>query len=296
MTAKKLWLMTVLAVAGVSASLVWQANDMGWLRLARVSTLPPAILAPLNTATAAAPNLAAIRDKALFGQQARSVQTATAAVTAPVKLDVFLRGVFAYHDSATSRAFISDGKTTASFRIGEAVAQGAVLTDVMADSVMLEIDGIPRELGFDGLMDQDGADTAPEVADASASPITPMDRLAAALRTGSGSIDLRDAPPPETVDQYIDMWRGRIQRDPAEVMKTIGVEQTGRGYRITQDPDIGVTLAGLQPGDIVTRLNGQTVGNVDKDRLLYDQVATAGVARLEVERSGETLLMTFSLK
>lgn len=296
MTAKHLWVLTAVAFIGVLGSFAWQAQEMGWLRLARVSNLPPSILQPLGDARTAAPDLAAIRALAPFGRQVQpDRQIASPATTRPAQLDVTLRGVLAHDDRTRARAFLSDGSSTTAFRIGEDVKEGVVLVEVLASSVMLEIDGARVELGFEGLADPDPTATAADTP-APEAESDPFARLAAAVLPGRGSLDLREAPPPETVDGYIDMWRGRLQRDPAEVMDTIGVERTGRGYRIKPDPDIGVTLAGLQPGDIVTRLNGQEVGDIDKDRKLYDQVATAGVARLEVERSGQTLLMTFSLR
>lgn len=292
MTAKHLWILATLAFVGVLGSFAWQAREMGWLRLARVSSLPPSILEPLGKARADAPDLAAIRAFAPFGRQA---QPDTAATATPTQLDVTLRGVLAHDDPARARAFLADGATTTAFRIGEGVAQGMILIEVLASSVILADGNTRIELGFDGRVDADHPATAAET-QVPYAPSDPLAQLAASLRPGRGSLDLRDAPPPETVDGYIDLWRGRLQRDPAEAMDTIGVERTGRGYRIKPDPNIGVTLAGLQPGDIVTRLNGQKVGDIDKDRELYDQVATAGVARLEVERSGQTLLMTFSLR
>lgn len=300
MTARQLWVLWVLAFAATLASLVWQADERGWLRLARVSTLPADILKPLDTARREAPDVGAILAFAPFGRADIAVaQADTPQKPAPTKVNFALRGILAYADTAISRAFIYNGNDTETYRIGDSVEDGVVLVDVLQASVILNIDGTEHELGFDGFirdaLPAGQAQTAPPEVPPAASG-DPLAQLAAALTAGRGSLDLREAPPPETIDDYIDKWRGRIQRDPAEVMETIGVERTERGYRIKPDPDIGVTLAGLQPGDIVTRLNGQEVGNIDKDRELYDQVAAAGVARLEVERSGETLLMTFSLK
>lgn len=300
MTARQLWAITLLALAGTLASLAWQAEERGWLRLARVSTLPADILRPLDMGRAAPPDIGAIHAFAPFGRPDRAVaQSGTPVKPAPTKVNFLLRGVLAFDDATVSRAFIYNGTSTDTYHIGDSIEPGVILVDVGAASVVLEIDGVRHVLGFDGFIRDDPTLVQAELPDPAADPAaaseSPLDRLAAALTVGRGSLDLRQAPP-ETVDDYISKWRGRIQADPAEVMETIGLERTDRGYRIKPDPDIGVTLAGLQPGDIVTRLNGQEVGNIDRDRELYDQVAAAGVARLEVERSGETLLMTFSLR
>lgn len=304
MQARYLWALCAVGLIATIGSFAWQAQAMGWLRVARISTLPADILQPLPGGQAAAPDLVAIRALSPFGQSVQPAQPAdnASAEAAPNRATVnyLLRGVMAYETAATSRAFISDGQVTAAYRVGDPLTRGGVLVEVLAMAVVLDFDGDRVRLGFDGIENADPMPEGPQMdlplAEVSQPAMSPLARLASAVRPGRGSLDLRDGPPPESVDEYVDMWRGRIQRDPAEVMAAIGVENVGTGYRVKPDPDIGVTLAGLRPGDIVTRLNGQNVGNIDKDRQLYDQVAAAGVARLEVERSGETLLMTFSLR
>ena len=79
-------------------------------------------------------------------------------------------------------------------------------------------------------------------------------------------------------------------------MDSVGVELVENGYRVKADPNIGVTLAGLKPGDVITRLNGEAVGDLNSDKQLYDDVAASGIARLEVVRNGRALLLTFPLR
>jgi general secretion pathway protein C len=79
-------------------------------------------------------------------------------------------------------------------------------------------------------------------------------------------------------------------------MNRVGIELVENGYRVRTDPNIGVTLAGLRPGDVITSLNGQSIGDMEQDRILYDDVAAAGIARLEVVRDGQTMLLTFPLR
>jgi len=43
-------------------------------------------------------------------------------------------------------------------------------------------------------------------------------------------------------------------------------------------------------------VNGQSVGDVDKDRALYDVIAESGQARIEIERDGRTIMMSFPLQ
>ncbi|MCE0507408.1 hypothetical protein LR948_18815, partial [Roseivivax sp. GX 12232] len=183
------------------------------------------------------------------------------------------------------------------YRIGDSLSEGVRLTAIGPEAIEVEIDGEATRFGFDGALD--GSAPAPEATAEAApadAPASPLDRLRAAIVPGRGSLDLREAPPPETTQEYIDLWRGRIIEDPQSVLDTIGLVPGLEGYRIDANPNIGVTLAGLKPGDLVTKVNGQAVGDPDEDRTFYDEVAASGQARLEVVRDGETLLMSFPLR
>ncbi|SHF30718.1 hypothetical protein SAMN05444339_1051, partial [Loktanella atrilutea] len=103
-------------------------------------------------------------------------------------------------------------------------------------------------------------------------------------------------PPPVTTQDYIDLWRERIRANPMQVLDEIGLVPSPGGYTITENHDSGVTRAGLQAGDLVKSVNGQPVGNVDSDRALYDEVANSGLARVEIEREGRSIVLSFPLQ
>jgi general secretion pathway protein C len=129
-----------------------------------------------------------------------------------------------------------------------------------------------------------------------------LGRLQALVASQTAGAETADAPEddqdsgPETPQDYIDMWRERIRQNPAEVLDSIGLIPTDEGYRIADDHDSGVGRAGLLAGDLVTRVNGQTVGDVDSDRRLYDEVAASGLAQIEIERDGRLISMSFPLR
>jgi general secretion pathway protein C len=80
------------------------------------------------------------------------------------------------------------------------------------------------------------------------------------------------------------------------MLDQIGLVARENVYRVSEQHDSGVTLAGIRTGDLVRTVNGQPVGNVDRDRRLFDAVAATGLARLEIERDGETIVMSFPLE
>lgn len=295
MTARHLWLVSFFVALALLASLVFAATRLGWHLSGHTDVLPMEVSAPPVDQSIEAPrDINAILALAPFGQAVAVAQT-VAPANARRRLDLALRGVLVDPDPEQSRAFVLAAGSTSVFRIGEMV-QSAELVAINADTITLKDGGALLIVGFDGVVTGDSAapsQTAePEVGD----PNDPFARLAAALVPGHGSIDLREAPPPETTEEYINLWRGRITQNPQAAMDSVGVELVDNGYRIKADPNIGVTLAGLRPGDVVTRLNGQAVGDLDSDRLLYDDVAASGIARLEVVRDGQALLLTFPLR
>ncbi|MFT6676902.1 MAG: general secretion pathway protein C [Sulfitobacter sp.] len=294
MTAARLWILTVVAALVLLASLGFAALRLSWHLGGYTGLIPMDVPAgPVDQTPEAPRDIKAILALAPFGQVA--VVDAPGASSAPAtSLKLALRGVLVDPDPSHSRAFIlSEGKT-AVFRIGEAV-QSTELVAINTDTVTLKSGEKLLVVGFGGVQDGAGP-SAQTVAPLAENPNDPFARLAAAIVPGQGSIDLREAPPPETTDEYINLWRDRITQNPQAAMDTIGLEQVENGYRIKANPNIGVTLAGLKTGDVVTRLNGQTVGDLNKDRALYDDVAASGIARLEVVRDGQALLLTFPLR
>lgn len=294
MTSARAWMITVLVMVALIGSVASAILQLRWHQAGHTNVLPQAVSLPAAAVeTPPQQDTTAIVALAPFGKQTVIVADAPTAET--VRLDVALRGVLVDPDPALSRAFVLVAGSTEVFQIG-ATIEGTELVAINADTITLKSDQGLHIVGFDGVL-EDGQTVAQDpAAEAKENPTDPFARLAAAIVPGQGSIDLREAPPPETTQDYINLWRKRITENPQAAMDTVGVELVENGYRIKPDPNIGVTLAGLRPGDVVTRLNGQAVGDLDKDRQLYDEVAAAGIARVEVIRDGQALLLTFPLR
>ena len=293
MTAARMWALTAMITLCLLASLVFAGVRLGWHLDGHTSILPMAVdPQPVAAQDLAQHDIIAILALAPFGQ-AISTQ-APQKNTSAVRLDVALRGVLLDTDPTQSRAFLLSAGSTKTFGLGDMV-QLAELVAINADTVTLRSKDGLHIIGFNGLQDGQETETSTPVEPA---PDTtdPFARLAAAIVPANGSIDLRDAPTPETTDEYINLWRDRITDNPQSAMDAVGVEVVENGYRIKPNPNIGVTLAGLKPGDVITSLNGQTVGDLTSDRRLYDEVAAAGIARLEVFRDGKPMLLTFPLR
>ena len=91
--------------------------------------------------------------------------------------------------------------------------------------------------------------------------------------------------------------RDKMLRNPEQAIRDFGFEPVapGRasGYRVgTNASNSAVASAGLQPGDVVISVNGMPVGVAMNDARLFDQVRSAGRARVEVEREGRRFFLT----
>ncbi|MBM1635200.1 hypothetical protein JQV27_20245 [Sulfitobacter mediterraneus] len=293
MTAGRLWMFTLVAVLGLVASLVFAGTRLIWHAQGHTAVMPEPLPKLAREPRDNAPSeTGVIIALAPFG---RSAIVAEAPTPMAQQLDVVLRGVLVDPDPEASRAFLQVSGQTSVFRLSDRVAS-AELVAINTDTVTLRSGEALVIVGFDGIEGNDPS-AEPQISKGPDSDTAdPFARLAAAIVPGKGSIDLREAPSPETTEEYINYWRDRITENPQAAMDTVGVELVENGYRIKPDPNLGVVLAGLRPGDVVTRLNGQTLGDLDRDRLLYDEVAAAGIARVEVERDGRALLLTFPLR
>ena len=91
--------------------------------------------------------------------------------------------------------------------------------------------------------------------------------------------------------------RDKMLRNPEQAIRNFGFEPVapGRasGYRVgTNASNSAVASAGLRPGDVVISVNGMPVGVAMNDARLFDQVRSAGRARVEVEREGRRFFLT----
>ncbi len=277
--------LSTLVILGALGSVAWAAAPLVWHLAGEDAIVPPAAPAPAPMVAAAppAPDIGPILALAPFGS------AAVPEIAAPVgqtSRDLTLLGVIVRGDAAASRALIDVAGADGYYRPGDEIDAGVILKEVFPAHVSLDVGGTTELLYF--------PDGGPEIVEM---PETPeeIDRLLAALRTDYTPPVSRDRAAPETTQDYIALWRRRINANPAQVLDQIGLEATENGYRIAEQHDSGVALAGLRAGDLVRTVNGQQVGDVDSDRRLFDDVAASGLARLEIERDGETIVMSFPL-
>jgi general secretion pathway protein C len=254
--------------AGLSISIGLAAVPVIWHGLGEFGAPAPGFTA-LAAPAPAAQTLDAILAFAPFGSAA-PVAVPDAALP-EAALGLTLLGLTVAVPTTASRAMIAGGDTpVASYGIGSAINANVTLAEVFSDHVILLVGGQPQTLAF--------------VTGTAQAGVT-------GFATDQVAID-----PAQDADAAVARYRAEILQDPQGVMDRLGLRATPNGYQIATTAPPAVMQAGFQPGDLVTTVNGQRVGDVAQDQQYIDQIVATGRATVEVQRDGQTIIMTFPLR
>ncbi|NUB42758.1 hypothetical protein GEU84_000030 [Fertoebacter nigrum] len=268
------WLALALTVISLGAA----AGPVVWRLAGETGQRPPATMAQPDQ-PAPRTDLGPVLAFAPFGSAAQP-QAAAPELAGETALGLTLLGVTIATPASASRAIIAGAEPVAqSYAVGAAITDAALLHAVAADHVVLRVGDRLETLSFT----KPGA-AAPATAGTDLRNLIPQQGAAA-------------APAPDNApDAVIARYRNAIQQDAQGVMDRLGLEITDQGYRITDQASPGVRQAGFRPGDVVTTVNGQKVGDMAADRGYFDEVAASGRARVEIQRDGQSIVMSFPLR
>lgn len=254
-----------LLVAALTLVLAWQLAWWTWVFLA-----PPAS-APAAGAAAQAVDLAAIAR--LFG-------AAPPATSGAASVDgLVLKGVVAPTPGVAASAIFAPqaGKDLSVF-IGNEVRPGVKLVEVDPDHVVVSRNGVRERI------------------DLAAPHSTAPARGAHGLRTRGFHIDVA-----RTGTNRYSLSRKELDlalRDPSQLqyLGQIGMP-TGGGVRMEAAPPGSLAAKlGLQPGDLIRKVNGQAVSSPGDLARLYQQFATLTQIQAEVRRGNATLQLSYQIR
>ena len=258
------------AVAAMPVIARYSAADQAWTAAthpAAIQTEPSELTPAQGTPRV---DLSPIFDFAPFGRAA-AAPTDTLVAT---ETDLTLQGMSVSADPAASRAIIAGGiGDSSSYATGQVVTPGLTLTKIAADHVILTSDTGTRRLDFPN----------------------------AAARTGANETDAPGfstrlqnlIPQANPTAQTMSTLRADLKLNPEGLLSRYDVTASADGYVI--GPDTPVTGTGLQPGDIITLVNGLPVGDVTLDSAFLDEVAATGQATVVVDRAGQTVTLQVTL-
>lgn len=236
------------------------------------------------------------------------------------RLQLELRGVMAGDTPTQGSALIAQrSNDSAMFRIGETIFNQAELLEVYGDRVVIRRDGALETLSFEpaentesnsssasaGSAENSNAGSSsvaqapsrqPRSPSASNNPRTASEQAPSSATNSQRPNSTNSAQQrlDEEIRQALTEVQARAQSDPNSLLRQYGLEATDNGYRVT--PRAGILIAnGLRPGDRITQINDQPVGNVDRDQILVDSVLASEQIKITLERSGATYTFYQSL-
>lgn len=254
--------------------LAWQLAQLTWL-LVWPSRHEAAMLAPAATSTGTAQprvdHARAIAERHVFGEAA--VAATSAVVDAPeTQLNLKLLGVFAAQGEAGGIAIIAaGGRDEQVYAVNDPLPGGAILKQVLNDRVMLERGGRLETLRLPE--ERPSLLTYEETPGGGGRPLAPVG--------------------PQNVGEALQSLRERAIRDPSQLAELVSVEPVQdangfAGYRITPKTDDPLfAQIGLQPGDIVTEVNGVKIENAQQGMAVLRRLINARELNLTVMRDGQ---------
>lgn len=267
-------LLLVIAIGYYAARLVWLlvpgSGPAAW-----TPPLFTGVPTPAQGNAGAASPYTAIVNAHLFGQPSAAVDSsAAAAEDAPeTQLNLELRGAVAALDERFAHAIIADGSGNEKvYFLKDALPGGAVLQRVQADRVILSRGGVLEALLLPRETDADGNGPVPQGPKRGAQP------------------QVRRGPAP-TMQEVVAQNANAI----TEVIRPQPYMPNGelKGYRIYPGRNREQFVAlGLQPGDLVTEINGMTLNNPAQAMEMFRSLADTTQVTLTIDREGQPQTLT----
>jgi general secretion pathway protein C len=250
-------------VTGLLTILIaWQLAKLTWLLFPGPTNEAIVIAAPVAPPPANRLNVQKIADAHLFGVAVVADDPGNAQVT---QLPLILAGVMATPEPTKGFAFIGESALAAKFkRVGDSLPGGAKLHSVYVDRVMLDRGGrleslmLPRYSGTTAL--------PPPVA-------------------------MRPQPAPT---KFAENLRRIAETNPSAFSEIVRPQPvfaggTQRGYRVYPGRNRQqFTKLGLQPGDLVTAVNGTSLSDQGNSMQIFNTISSSDRVTLTVERNGQS--------
>jgi len=239
-----------------------------------VKTPEPVLVASSGTHQRPAANVQAVVSAHLFGVAVADPTTQDPNNAPLSSANLVLAGTIATQDPKRGIAIISDGGPSKVYSIGENV-NGASLYSVYLDHVILDRAGTLETLVLPRL-----------IAGTRASP-----RMSRRIGADSRTVEA------------VDNVRRMVQQDPGlldQVMRTVPSYDNAagklRGFRAYPGRNRTIfNKLGLQPGDLVTAINGQPLDDPQHSQEVFNTIQSSNTVAVTVERGGQKQEITLNI-
>ncbi|WP_350559869.1 type II secretion system protein N [Psychrobacter sp. CAL346-MNA-CIBAN-0220] len=263
--------------------LCWTAAQLLWLILAPpiAPTLP--LQAVQNGSTVTADN------SSIFAIFADAEPIAAAILPPP---NVGLKGVLLAMPASLSSALLDVNGEVKNYRINDSLKDSGYTLIAVNWNAVIIADAANKQTEIKMadalLLDQSdkaiGAVSNQRLPDNNVLPAMPMLDDGS---TGSVTDSISEGDPQSAIGEAVTA----LQENPASYLSRMGVMASGEGYQVTAAMPAGLrNRLGLEPGDRVLTVNGQSVGNNPaQDASVLQQVQQSGEAQIKVQRGEQVI-------
>lgn len=178
-----------------------------------------------------------------------------------------LEGVLVGQRPEDSGAIVagSNGETEY-YRVGDSLPGDAELAEVEAGRVLLRRGGRYESLTFEEAASFEGV------------------------------VAQESIPPAGSPDAYLENARQQLENQGAAALAAYGLKPTDdqNGY-VYDGSSPMLNAVNLRPGDVITALNGQRLGNLEQDKGLLDSWRNQPRLDIEIERDGTLLTVSYAI-
>ena len=274
------WLL-LLAITWLS----WTAARLLWLLLA--PPLAPVLpLVPLQDNALSSPDYSSLF--AIFADP-----DPIAAVVQPPP-NIVLKGVLLAIPESLSSALLEVNGEVKNYRIGDTLKDSDYTLVAVAWNEIIIADAIDKEtvIRMPEAMPLDqsamiaGGVSNQRLQDSNMLPNAPVPDL-----SNTGNQPAAEAPSDSAPKSAIDEAVTELQENPASYLSRMGVMAGGDNYQVTAAMPANIrNRLGLESGDRVLKVNGQSVGsNPAQDARVLQQVKQSGEAQIEVQRGDQVI-------
>jgi general secretion pathway protein C len=234
-----------------------------------------------------------IAQREFFGEVVvQQVEQPVEQVEAPeTKLNLTLQAVMAQGEGSGFAVIGQRSGNGEVFSVGEDLYGQATLSAVYGDRVIIDRNGSLETLRYEKLNSSllQSVSTEPTVQEPSTANSFQEALTQANSNVASGG-DLASS-----VRGMVDYVTQRANEDPEAFLQEMGLEAADGGYQVTRRAR-QLQMVGLRPGDIVTSVNDQPVGNIQSDQMLLNQVLqTGGELKIQIRRGSRSFTIYQSI-
>ncbi|MEH6356953.1 MAG: type II secretion system protein N [Marinobacter sp.] len=188
-------------------------------------------------------------------------------------LQLRLSGVLVGQQSQSSGAIVAKANGDAAYyRVGDALPGNAELMEVEPGRILIRRNGQYETLTFE-------------------------DPLLAVRVADIEEVTQQSGQRAELANSFLDDARARLDSQGLVALESFGlrpVQDSSAGY-VYDGTNAMLNAVNLQAGDVITAINGQTLGDIEQDKILLDSWREQPQVDIEIERNGRYLTVSYAI-